>query len=274
MARLSVNELTTFRWTFEEDVTRYAAAGIPAIGVWRQKLSDFGEEKAVELLKESGLAVSNLLWAGGFTGSDGRRFRECLEDATEAIRLAAALEAGCLVVYTGPRAGHTHNHARRLTCDAIKALLPIAGEFGVPLAFEPMHPGCAGDWTFLTGIDETLSLLERFDSKYLGLVLDTYHLGFEPNLLERIPQLLPKVRIVHLGDGKAPPVRESNRVRLGDGIVPLAEIVQCLLLHGYQGDFDVEILGEDLVCVGYHELIRHSREQFARLLEGAPSPQG
>ena len=68
MARLSINELTTYRWSFEEDVAAFQSAGVPAIGVWRQKLSDYGEAKGAELLVESGLAVSNLLGAGGFTG--------------------------------------------------------------------------------------------------------------------------------------------------------------------------------------------------------------
>src|SRR5262245_62293382 len=48
MARLSMNEMTTFRWSFEEDVAQYAAAGFSALGVWRQKLSDFGEETGIE----------------------------------------------------------------------------------------------------------------------------------------------------------------------------------------------------------------------------------
>src|SRR5215470_16418267 len=109
MARLSMNEMTTYRWSFEEDVVNYRAAGIPAIGVWRQKLSDFGEEKGIELLADSGMTVSNLLWAGGFTGSDGHTFRESMDDASEAIRLAGQLKAGCLIVYSGARAGHTHN---------------------------------------------------------------------------------------------------------------------------------------------------------------------
>ena len=46
MARLSINEMTTYRWSFEEDVVQLRAAGIPAIGVWRQKLADYGEAKA------------------------------------------------------------------------------------------------------------------------------------------------------------------------------------------------------------------------------------
>ena len=88
MIGLSVNQLTTYRWSFEEDVCHYVDAGISAIGVWRQKLSDYGEEKAAELLRETNLQVSNLLWAGGFTGSDGRSYRESLQDAAAAIRLA------------------------------------------------------------------------------------------------------------------------------------------------------------------------------------------
>ena len=114
MVRLSMNELTTLRWSFDEDVRHYAAAGFESIAVWRQKLSDFGEQKAIELLEDSGLAVSAVLWAGGFTGSDGRSHKESVEDALEAVQLTADLKAGSLVVYTGPRAGHTHNHAKRL----------------------------------------------------------------------------------------------------------------------------------------------------------------
>ena len=91
MAGLSVNEITTYRWTFDQDVARYRAAGIEAIGVWRQKLADYGEERGIELLRESGLNVSNLLWAGGFTGSDGHSYEESIEDAREAIRLARLL---------------------------------------------------------------------------------------------------------------------------------------------------------------------------------------
>ena len=81
MTRLSINEMTTFRWSFEEDVREYRAASISAMGVWRRKLSDYGEQRDIELLRQSGLAVSNLLWAGGFIGSEGHSYRESIDDA-------------------------------------------------------------------------------------------------------------------------------------------------------------------------------------------------
>ena len=148
MARLSMNEPTTFRWSFEEDVANYAAAGIPAIGVWRQKLSDCGEAKGIGLLRESGLMVSHLLWAGGFTGSDGRSFRESVDDAVEALRVARRLGAPTLVVYSGARAGHTYNHARRLLRDALAELAPTAEELNVALALEALE--LAGHWQMLS----------------------------------------------------------------------------------------------------------------------------
>ncbi len=148
MARISMNELTTYRWSFEEDVQQYAKAGFDAIAVWRHKLSDFGEEKGAELIAESGLKVSSLLWAGGFTGSDGRSHKESVEDAHDAIRLASNLGADCLIVHSGPRAGHTHNQCARLLTNALKDLLPHADDTNLALALEPMHAQCAQEWTF------------------------------------------------------------------------------------------------------------------------------
>jgi sugar phosphate isomerase/epimerase len=268
MAELSMNETTTFRWSFEEDVENYAAAGIPAIGVWRQKLSDCGQARGIELLQQRKLKVSHLLWAGGFTGSDGRSYRESLEDATEALRTAGALQTGCLVVYSGARAGHTFNHARRLISGALKELTPLAAELGVILALEPMHPGCAEGWTFLTSLDETLAILDATASPQVGMVLDTYHLGQDAGLVGRIAQIASKVAIVHLGDAKAAPRGEQNRCRLGEGSVPLPEIIAALRESGFDGYYDVELLGEEIETSDYRSLLEHAKTFFAQLVGG------
>jgi sugar phosphate isomerase/epimerase len=268
MAELSISETTTFRWSFEEDVARYVAAGIPGIGVWRHKLSDCGQAKAINLLAGGRLKVSHLFWAGGFTGSDGRSHRECIEDAAEAVRTAAALDCRTLVLYSGPRAGHTYNHARRLVQAALKELIPLAAELGVTLAFEPMHPGCAGEWTFLTSLDATLDLLGAVASPHVKMTLDTYHLGLNGDLSDRIAEIVPHVAIVQLGDARRPPDGEQNRCRLGEGIVPLAEIIAALKAGGYDGYYDVELLGEEVEAEDYQSLLEHAKEAFRGLVGG------
>ncbi len=268
MAGLSINEMTTYRWSFEEDVARYQALGIEAIGVWRQKLTDCGQQRAIGLIKQSGLRVSNLLWAGGFTGSDGHSFEESLADARDAIQLAAALDAGCLVVYSGGRNGHTQNHARRLFASALREVLPMAQQLGVVLAVEPMHPGCAEDWTLLTSLDETMALLNSVDSPHLKFVFDTYHLGYDRNVVDQISHIVPHIAVVHLADGRHAPQREQNRFCLGEGTLPLHEIVSALQRHGYDGYYDVELIGEAVENRDYRELLEHSKCAFGRLLAG------
>jgi len=266
MAALSMNETTTFRWSFEEDATNYAAAGIPAIGVWRHKLSDYGEAKGIELLAETGLKVSHLFWAGGFTGSDGRSFRTSVDDAADALRTAAALATRILIVYSGARAGHTYNHARRLFKDALIELAPLAAELGITLAVEPMHPGCAAEFTFLTALDDLLAFLDAVGSPHVKMVLDTYHLGFHEDLAGRIPQLADRIAIVQLGDARQPPVGEQNRCCLGEGVIPLKPIVAALASSGYDGDYDVELIGEEVEAIDYHALLAHAKKAFAEIL--------
>jgi sugar phosphate isomerase/epimerase len=267
MAQLSLNETTTFRWSFEEDVVQYAATGIAAMGVWRQKLSDYGASKARELLARHNMRVSHLFWAGGFTGSDGRTHRECVDDAAEAVRTAAELGSPTLVVFSGPRAGHTQNHARRLVVGAMRELAAMADDLHVDLAVEPMHAGCADEWTFLTTLDDTLNLLDAVGSRRAKLVLDTYHLAFEPGIVKRLADIVDRIAFVQLGDTRRPPAGEQNRCWLGDGVAPLAEIIAELKAAGYDGYYDVELLGEELEVADYAKLIEHAKEAYSRLVE-------
>lgn len=267
MNRLSINEMTTYRWPFEEDVEQYRRAEIPGIGVWRHKLSDFGEERAVELLADAGLEVSNLLWAGGFTGSDGRSFNESVDDAREAIRTTQALRAGCLVVYPGGRGGHTRGHAGRLIKDALDQLLPLAEQLRVTLAIEPMHANYAADWTFLTQSDDVVALINKYNSPWLRMVLDTYHQGHEPDAVERLRELAPLIAIVHLGDGRPSTGPEQERTCLGKGVMPIKEMVQALEAAGYRGYYDLELIGQDIETECYHRIIHQSKLAVERMFQ-------
>ena len=266
MVNISMNELTTYRWSFEKDVQQYAEAGFDAIAVWRHKLSDFGDEKGVELIADCGLKVSSLLWAGGFTGSDGRSFKDSVEDAHEAVRLAAQMQAECLIVHSGSRAGHTHNHARRLLTNALKDLLPHAEELGVVLALEPMHEQCAREWTFLTSVEETVALIEQIGHPRLKIAFDAYYFGLDGNIVDSLASLLPHLAVVQLGDARQSPDGEQERCPLGAGVIPLERIVTLLTDAGYDGYFEVKLMGQEIETADYLELLRASRQTVTRLI--------
>jgi sugar phosphate isomerase/epimerase len=269
MPTLSMNEVTTYRWPLEEDVRRYAAAGYEGIGVWRPKLSDYGEEQAIDLIADAGLRVSNLLWAGGFTGSCGRSPQESVQDGIQAIRLAAALGAGCLVVYPGGRNNHIYRQAERLLRGALNELLDYAVDLDVTLAIEPMHAACATEWTFLTDLESTIALVEDYGTPHLKLVFDTYHFGHDRAALANLGEIVPHIAIVHLGDRAGPHAADQDRRRLGEGSLQLAETIRGLVDAGYAGDFDVELIGQEIEPSQYDEVLSSSLEFFERVLTPA-----
>ena len=269
--RLALNGLTTTRWSLLEDVAGCQDAGFEAIGLWRPKVHEFGEEQAAELLGDSGLCVSTLSWAGGFTGTHGHGFADALEDARDAIRLAAQVGAECLVIISGARSGHTLNHARRLLVEALKRLANDAGDLGVTLALQPMHRMFADDWTFLTRLDDTVDILALVDHPRLKLSLDVYQQWQEPDLLERLPGLVPLIATVGLSDWREPRSRH-DRCLPGDGVIPLAAIVEALVRGGYRGCFDVQVWSDEHWQSDYHDLVHECHRRFTALFPALPSP--
>jgi hypothetical protein len=53
---------------------------------------------------------------------------------------------------------------------------------------------------------------------------------------------------------------------LGCGNVNLTEIVNLLIEHGYQGDFEVRLIGPDIEAVSSRSLLTQSRRKFRDLV--------
>jgi sugar phosphate isomerase/epimerase len=269
MLELSMNEVTTFRWSLEEDIEKYRRAGYRSIGVWRHKLTDLDEEQAIDLLADSGLTVSNLACAGGFTGLGGTSFREGVEDAVDALRVAAAMRARCLVIYPGGRNNHTSRHALRLLRAALDELLPLADDCEVPLALEPMHVACAAGWTFLTDFELVCELISEYSSPYLKLACDTYHFPWSQTDRDVLGDIAEHIGIVYLADRKQPPSIDHERCLLGRGQLPLADIVATLIESGYSGPFDVRLMGTEIEQNDYGLLLEQSQWAFAELVQAS-----
>lgn len=261
--------MTTYRWSFEEDVTAYRSQGIEGIGVWRQKLSEFGEERGADLLRESGLTVTSLSSAGGFTGSDGGSFDDAVADALDAVRVAGEIQAACLVVISGARAGHTKNYARRLLRDALVELGDAAAEENVQVAIQPMRTPFSAKWSFLNSIDATLDVLHRCNHAHVGMAFDVYQFGREAGICRRLKEIAPWLRTVAVSDAREFPRTEYDRCLPCEGTIPLVDIVQALEAAGYTGFYDLQILSEEYWSSDYQQLLHSCQEAFRSI---CPSP--
>lgn len=247
LPQLSINQKTTCQWNLEDAVRGYHEAGVGAIGLWRPKLASYDdEEEAIELIQRSGLQVSSLSMAGGFTGHNGHRIDEAIEDAREAIRLAHRVGASTLTVVSGPRCGHILTHAKKNVIHALNCLADDAAQYEVTLALLPMHPIFSSEWTFINSLDRAIDILKKCNHPRLKLAFDVYHLWREPNLLERIPAIVDDVALVQLSDWGDPPRNENDRRHLGEGQIPISSIVRAFAENGYTGFYEIELWSEEL----------------------------
>ncbi len=271
MRQISVSQFTTCYWTFEEDLLRYQALGFDSVGLWRQKIDDFGHRNAVDLLYESKMNVSSLSWAGGFTGSDGHSHVEALEDAFDAIALASKIGAGSLIVHPGARNKHTNSHAFRLLESALSRMLPIAEDYGVKLSIELIPGFVESPWTFVHSFAQVDQLLDMFPAERLGLVLDLYHVGLNQPTLDRLQQFSDRIDLVQIADRTGTRNAEENRLLLGEGNVDIAAWISKLDAMNFDGPIELELHGSGVEGIDYFERLDHSLDFMQQQLASKTS---
>jgi len=265
--RLSLSELTTRRWSLTEEVERVRALHYDALGLWRPKVAAIGTVAAAQCIRQSGLTVSSLSFIGGFTGTNGLSYSDAIADARDALADAEQLGAENLIVVTGTRNGHTIRHSRRLLVEALGELAEDAAARGVRLCVLPMHSYFARTWTYLNSLDETLDLLDRISHPAVALAFDCYQLQQEPDLVARIPELVPVTGIVQISDAQRPPAAAADRCCPGEGSIPLGEIIRAFQRSGFAGYYDVQVWSPACWTGDYSRIATAGRETLLRLAQ-------
>jgi sugar phosphate isomerase/epimerase len=257
--RLSVNQATIRRADLAGALRSVADSGVQAIGLWREPVHEIGLDKAVRLVRESGLRVSTLCRAGFFTMPEGRLRRDALDDNRRAIDEAAALSAAgapgsraVLVLVAGGLTDGSRDlvAARDRVRAAIEELVPVAESTGVTLAIEPLHPMFASDRCVVSTLGQALDLCAGLPSHVVGVAVDTYHVWWDPTVLEMIDRAGREARIAtyQVCDWNTPLAVDVllSRHYPGDGVIDLDALSRAVHAAGYTGDIEVEIFNEEI----------------------------
>lgn len=245
LARLSLNQATTKRWTLPEAVDGCARAGIPAIGIWRDRLADVGVSAAIRLLRDAGLHCSGLCRGGWFPAATATERAARIDDNRRAIDEAAELGADALVLVCGPATDRDIRAARAMVEEGIAAILPYAAERGVRLGIEPLHPMFTADRSVIAGFGEAIAMAERFDSPYVGVIVDAYHVWWDVNVYQLIERCGPRIFSYHISDWITPlPDVLNGRGMMGDGVIELRSLREAVDAAGYRGFVEVEIFNQ------------------------------
>jgi sugar phosphate isomerase/epimerase len=248
--RLSLNQRTTPGWSLAEAVQGCVDAGLGAIGVWREQLAEAGIDTGRGLIADSGLRVSSLCRGGFFTGTEPEEVRAAQASNREAIEEAAALDAATLVLVPGglPRGDRDLTGARDRVVTAVERLVPYARERGVTLGIEPMNPIYAADRGVISTLAQALDIAERFDPADVGVVVDTFHLWWEPGVADQLLRARDRIVSYQICDWITPLPADTLLARgmMGDGHIDFASFTRSVTRAGYHGDVEVEIFNADL----------------------------
>ena len=242
--RLCLHTITTKPWSIEEAAGKYAAAGIRWISVWREAIEGRDPVRVGQMLEEKGLGVVSLVRGGFFASVDQKKRREAIEQNRRALEEAAAIKAPLLVLVCGADPGQSLEDSRAQIREGIEALLPLAGELGVKLGIEPLHPMYADTRSAVNTMKQANNMVEEIGSELVGVVVDVYHLWWDPDLEVQIRRCgkLDRLFAFHICDWKVPTQDMLNdREIMGRGCIPLAKIRKWVEETGFQGPMEVEI---------------------------------
>jgi len=258
LARLSLNQRTTQRWSVGEAVDGCLAAGVPSIGLWREQIAEFGLDRACRAVERAGLRVSSVC-RGGFLTGLADDYARAMSDNRQAIDESAALGAACLVMVVGglPEGSRDLPGARQRVEDRIAELAVYAGQNGVQLAIEPMHPLFCADRGVISTLRQALELAERFPAEQVGVVIDTFHVWWDPHISELVARAADRIASYQVCDWITPFPADAllSRGMMGDGHIDFRSLTSLVQQTGYRGDIEVEIFNAEIWAADPHATV-------------------
>lgn len=271
LARLSLNQRTTAEWSLREAIDGCVTAGLSSIGVWREQLAEAGQDNAVTWLADAGLRVSTLCRGGFFTAADPAAIEAAHAENVRALDEAAALGAATLCLVPGglPVGDRDLAGARRRAAEAIGRLVPYARQVGVSLGIEPMNPIYAADRGVVSTLGQALDIAEPYAVDEVGIVLDTFHVWWDPDLEAQIARAGARIHSYQVCDWitPLPPDALLARGMMGDGHIDFATITGWVHDAGYTGDIEVEIFNADIWATPGDQVVATMAERYLELVQ-------
>jgi len=272
LGRLSLNTATTKRWMLREAVDGAARAGLPAIGLWRDRVAEAGLDTAAKLVCDAGLRVSSLCRGGFLTARDDRGIRRAVADNLAAIVEAATLGTDALILVVGglPEGSRDLAGARARVADRLADLVPFAKEHGVRLVLEPLHPMYVADRAVVSTLGQALDLAAPHSADTVAVVVDTFHVFWDPCLARDIARAGAEGRIAsyQVCDFNLPIAADAllSRGMMGDGVIDFASITSMVAAAGYAGDVEVEIFNADIWAAPGDEVLATMVDRYRQLV--------
>jgi sugar phosphate isomerase/epimerase len=267
--RVGLNSLSSASWALAQDLALYDLLGVHRAGLFVDKLEAAGADSAVEMVRAAGLGVDHV-FSRGIPLTDRSAWAKERGRLLEAVDMGAALDAPILSVTTGPAAPLPWEAAADACVEALAPVLNAAARRGVRVALEhtlPIRP----DIGFVHSFSDAVVLARRLG----GLaVLETNYAFAERGLSASLAEAGPLLGIVQVSDLVPPSTVVPDRAVPGDGVIPLGRLIREIGATGYDGPFELELIGPRIEAEGYEAACRRAVASLSQLLATADEAPG
>ncbi|MBV1688771.1 sugar phosphate isomerase/epimerase [Novosphingobium sp. G106] len=179
-----------------------------------------------------------------------------------AIDRAAALGARSIFMATGGRGALSWEQAAEKFAAAIAPCQAHAERAGIALLIEGT-PTLYADLSIALSLRDTVAVAELAD---VGICLDVFSCWTEGGLRETIQRAVPRCKLIQIADFVPGDRALPARAVPGDGAIPIRRIIEWALEAGYEGVFDLELIGPRIDAEGHVVAARRSAEVLDGIL--------
>ncbi len=247
LSRLCIHTITTKPWTIEEAISRYASAGVAGISVWRDAVEGKDLSSVRTQIEEAGLTTVSYVRGGFFPAGSKEERQKALDENCKIIEEAYMLGSPLVVLVCGADPAQSLRLSQQQIRQSITELIPFADGAGIKLGIEPLHPLYADTRSAIVTLEQANLMVEKIGSSTVGVVLDVYHVWWDPNLKREIKRCIRNESLFafHVCDWRVP-TRDllNDRELMGKGCIDIKEIRTQLERLGYDGFIEVEIFSD------------------------------
>jgi sugar phosphate isomerase/epimerase len=180
----------------------------------------------------------------------------------EAIDMAAALGAPHIYLVSGGRGRLSWDEAAARFAAIVAPALAACEAKGVRLLVETASPFNV-DIHIAHTLDDTIRLAEIAG---IGVCVELHSCWYEAGLKEKFARAMPNTGLVQVSDYVAGDRTAPCRAVIGDGMIPVESLLRDILDAGYQGVFDLELVGPRIAAEGCHAATKRAAENLSEIL--------
>ena len=249
--RVCVSAISTFNLSLAEDLAFWDRHDIDTVGVSVAKLERFGWDEGTKLVADAvgrGLRVANLIGLGPFNLAEPGELAEATGPARALRRhrgrgrrrVHGVHDRAVRAAHVGGGGRPARSGARRPCCARRRR--------AASRSRSSTRTRCASTWASCTR-SRTRST-SRAGSTW-ACAWSSTRAGPSARSQQTIRAGIDRIRLVQVSDFKVGTVASSQRLVPGDGDIPIERILGIVLDAGYEGVFDLELIGDAIIAEGY-----------------------